>query len=264
MACSWKGTITSAVSTKKIVSPVTFVTFPKLWGVPVPGRVSKYRALGKTGFPNESTAWVRIAPTCPDAVKRAVSSAALTCPSVRAGMYCQCTDLRGAGNTCTNRCAFTPNADAVALSSLATVDGVQNAPARPPESVGCPVRMEPEVPFGVQVTGTAGTPRPRKSSTRTRIESGSGTPACTLQQKTSESAAGDIAATPATGKCGPVASGRYLTPYWAVSRRVRPSESALPNRIRPGPDTSPHQLFVAATESIVPSMLTNAGAPEIR
>src|SRR5690348_12780737 len=185
MACSWKGTMTSAVSTKKIVSPVTFVTFPKLWGVPVPGRVSKYRALGKTGFPNESTAWVRIAPTCPDAVKRAVSSVALTCPSVRTGIYRQFTEANGPGNTCTMKCAFTPNADAVALSSLATVDGVQNAAARPPESVGCPVWREPfDIPLGVQVTGTAGTPRPRKSSTRTRIESGSGNPAWTLQQKT--------------------------------------------------------------------------------
>src|SRR6185437_173476 len=110
------------------------------------------------------------------------------------------------------KCAFTPSADAVALSSLATVDGVQNAPARPPESVGCPVAMEPEVPFGVQITGTDGTPRPRKSSTRTRIESGSGNPACTLQQKTSESATGDAAATAPTGKCGPVANGRYATP----------------------------------------------------
>src|SRR5690348_14919607 len=77
-----------------------------------------------------------MAPTCPDAVNKAVSSVALTFPSVRLGMYCQCAAATGPGNTFTKISVVIPPSDACAVSNFATVPGDQTAPTRPPISVG--------------------------------------------------------------------------------------------------------------------------------
>ena len=142
----------------------------------------------------------------------AVSRVGRMFASVSPDTYFQCSETMGPGNTFTRMGVLNPPLDAVAVSSFATVLTFHRAPTRPPESVGeLPVTV-PDPGAALQVTERPATPRPKASTVRARMESGSGWPACTEQQNTVVSGTGLTAAMAPTGKWGPIANGRYRTP----------------------------------------------------
>src|SRR5512135_2803963 len=101
---------------------------------------------------------------------------------------------------------------------------------------------EIEVPLGAdQVMGTPATPRPKASTVRTRIES-----AVDSAGESSVSCVATTAAAGPTAKAGDVRNGANRTALPSSAARPRLS---LPANPMSGPNTSPHQLFVATSES---------------